>query len=297
MGGLSYQSGTKNRYRYNGKELHQEFNLRLYDYGARMYDPAIGRWNGVDPLAELDLGWSSYNFTLGNPINLIDPDGRSTHTDSLGNVVAVYNDDDNTVYRHEVLPENFATHENQVEIVTDPETGEQTLKYKVRLSGVEDMGETEYWDEFREHDNVTGATLTELAVDAKIMFGESWDETIESLNHISKVLGLSITALNSTPNEFFDIKRDTDLAPAGENTGKLLNGKYVTARSAGNYLAGMNGATGTIRGMHINEGMMMRLAGALHGKGPSGYPNYGEIWYATRQIRAGFKAGVKKRNR
>ena len=74
LGGLSYQAGIENRYRYNGKEYHQELNLGLYDYGARMYDPSIGRWNGVDPLAELDLGWSSYNFTLGNPINLIDPD-------------------------------------------------------------------------------------------------------------------------------------------------------------------------------------------------------------------------------
>ena len=58
LGGLSYQAGTENRFRYNGKELHQELNLGLYNYGARMYDPAIGRWNGVDPLAE-----GYYSFT------------------------------------------------------------------------------------------------------------------------------------------------------------------------------------------------------------------------------------------
>ncbi|MEM6737974.1 MAG: hypothetical protein AAF620_18090, partial [Bacteroidota bacterium] len=65
----------------------------------------------------------------------------------------------------------------------------------------------------------------------------------------------------------------------------------------GNYLAGLNGATGAIYGFHIGEETMMRLGGALYGKGPSGYPNYGEIWHATRQIRAGFKEGVKRRNR
>ncbi|MEM6737972.1 MAG: hypothetical protein AAF620_18080 [Bacteroidota bacterium] len=35
MGGLSYYSGIENRYRYNGKEYHQELNLGLYDYGFR----------------------------------------------------------------------------------------------------------------------------------------------------------------------------------------------------------------------------------------------------------------------
>lgn len=42
-----------------------------------MYDPAIGRWNAVDPLAEAYSSWSSYVYVQNNPINAIDPDGRS----------------------------------------------------------------------------------------------------------------------------------------------------------------------------------------------------------------------------
>ena len=67
--------GAAQRYKYNGKELDRIHGLNLYDYGARQYDAALGRWTSIDPLAEKYYGISPYAYCHDNPINRIDPDG------------------------------------------------------------------------------------------------------------------------------------------------------------------------------------------------------------------------------
>ena len=64
-----------NKYLYNGKELLDDLNLHLYDYGARYYDPAIGRWITPDPLADLAPGWTPYRYGFNNPVRYTDPTG------------------------------------------------------------------------------------------------------------------------------------------------------------------------------------------------------------------------------
>jgi RHS repeat-associated protein len=63
------------KYKFNGKEYQDELGLGWYDYQARNYDPAIGRWMNIDPLAEMSRKYSLYTYCLDNPVIFVDPDG------------------------------------------------------------------------------------------------------------------------------------------------------------------------------------------------------------------------------
>ena len=71
-------------YKYNGKELDHMHGLDRYDYGARMFAPAMPLWNAMDPLAEKYPDVSPYVYCHNNPVNNIDPDGMDDYYSITG---------------------------------------------------------------------------------------------------------------------------------------------------------------------------------------------------------------------
>ena len=78
FGGVFASSGNVQPYKYNGKELDAKKGLNWYDYGARHYDAALGRFTTVDPSAENYYSTSPFTYCLNNPLNYIDPLGTDT---------------------------------------------------------------------------------------------------------------------------------------------------------------------------------------------------------------------------
>ena len=64
-------------YKFNGKQFDDETGL--YYYGARYLNPMASIWYGVDPLAEKYIDVSAYLYCYGNPIKMIDSNGKETH--------------------------------------------------------------------------------------------------------------------------------------------------------------------------------------------------------------------------
>ena len=78
FGGVFASASSVQPYKYNGKELDTKKGLNWYDYGARHYDAALGRFAMVDPMAEKSQSISGYTYCVNNPIKYCDVIGWDT---------------------------------------------------------------------------------------------------------------------------------------------------------------------------------------------------------------------------
>ena len=94
FGGMFAHTGNVQPYKYNGKELDTQKGLNWYDYGARHYDPAVGRWHVQDPMQEKYYNTSQYAYCANNPVKYIDPNGKeiSPYYDMYGNFLGADNE-------------------------------------------------------------------------------------------------------------------------------------------------------------------------------------------------------------
>ena len=75
----TYSGGnaTAQKFKYNGIELEEVTGL--YEMDLRAYDPAIGRWNGIDIVDHFE--YSPYQAFDNNPIFFADPSGADSESD------------------------------------------------------------------------------------------------------------------------------------------------------------------------------------------------------------------------
>jgi RHS repeat-associated protein len=138
MQGISSKAaGTlENKYQFSGKERQaKEFSdgsgLDYYDFGARNYDPQIGRWFNQDKFAEVYVALTPYQYAANNPIKMIDQAGHLLK-DKDGNIIATSNGMAPSITRTQTMADgskqSIKIDMESVTIYTDKGTPVQALR-------------------------------------------------------------------------------------------------------------------------------------------------------------------------
>jgi RHS repeat-associated protein len=88
MPGRSYNAHTL-RHGFTGHEKESDLAEGFYTTEYRLYDARVGRWLSVDPLFEKYVSMSPYNYCAGNPVMMVDPDGRELKDIFKGAIAAI----------------------------------------------------------------------------------------------------------------------------------------------------------------------------------------------------------------
>jgi RHS repeat-associated protein len=161
----------KYRYGFNGKENSPEISNGAVSFEARIYDSRIGRFFSTDP-REAEYAWqSTYVYFKNCPTSVLDllgMGGKSTHLDPNGHVIAVYNDGDNSIYKHQT-----AANKEEVDM--------WRKKFSNTSGNGVKIGETLYWYDFM-YTNEKNGTLTDFMFAAKVNIPLSFSK--QTLNGI-----------------------------------------------------------------------------------------------------------------
>ncbi|MBK6628570.1 MAG: RHS repeat-associated core domain-containing protein [Flavobacteriales bacterium] len=194
-------SAANYRWGFNGAEKDDEVHNATgtsYDFGARMYDPRVGRWLSLDPLSAKYPNLSPYAYVENSPIYLRDADGKEGVVSIKGNTITVtshiyINGHGATAAKAKSMQRQIMGYWGKKQVYKDPATGQTyNVKFDIQVHRVEPDRPGQPPQEFKEGWNII--TLVDPAtrpdrkmedghfrsyVDGESMRTGEWDATAD----------------------------------------------------------------------------------------------------------------------
>ena len=207
-------SGEKFREGFTGKEdQEQDFGLPYTDYGARIYSPMMKRWTVPDPLGEKYYDVSPYAYCAGNPVDLVDPDGKDIwRFDNMGRLLDPEPIHDETIDKLVVMIQNTdgTYRENEDSIVILPYRTITSIEYDDVILSIEGKDNAKkVFEQMANHTNVEWSFVSYLnSSSAEIGNSHSRTSNRTILNSIKGKEDILETVIHSHPIEPYPSTKD-----------------------------------------------------------------------------------------